>query len=121
MPTVAASEHVVPSLLENDAVVLGVLFDSNPLPMAMFYADTMEFFAMNDAWRRLRREGGSNEVKVQRWRPLVHHGRPAHLARSFDVSELNRVTASLKANSILLETADDVTGIETYSLDLRTG
>jgi EAL domain-containing protein (putative c-di-GMP-specific phosphodiesterase class I)/GGDEF domain-containing protein len=121
VPTVAAPEHVVPTLLENDPGVLGVLFDSNPLPMAMFYADTMDFFAVNDAWRRLRGDGTRIEVEVERSRQFVHQGRPAYLATFFDVSERNRASESLHATSILLETADAVSGVETFSLDLRTG
>jgi EAL domain-containing protein (putative c-di-GMP-specific phosphodiesterase class I)/GGDEF domain-containing protein/PAS domain-containing protein len=121
MPTVAASEHVVPNVLNNDPALLGVLFDSNPLPMAMLYADTMELFAVNDAWRNLRGEVSPIEVEVERSRRFVHEGRPACLATFFDVSELNRATDSMRANIVLLETADDVTGIEMFSLDLRTG
>jgi EAL domain-containing protein (putative c-di-GMP-specific phosphodiesterase class I)/GGDEF domain-containing protein/PAS domain-containing protein len=120
MPTVAASEHVVPTL-ENDAAVLGVLFGSNPLPMAMYYADTMTFFAVNDAWRRIRGDTSRMEVEVERSRQFMHEGRSAYLATFFDVSERNRATESMHASSILLKTADDLTGIETFSLDLRTG
>ncbi|MDB5027451.1 MAG: hypothetical protein JWO66_1140, partial [Candidatus Eremiobacteraeota bacterium] len=70
---------------------------------------------------RAARRSNRKEVEVQRSPQFEHEGRGAHLATFFDVSQLNRVTASLHANSILLETADDVTGIETFSLDLRTG
>src|ERR1700736_474841 len=120
MPAVAASEHVVPTL-ENDAAVLGVLFGSNPLPMAMYYADTMTFFAVNDAWRRIRGDSNRMEVEIERSRQFVHEGRSAYLATFFDVSERNRATESMHASSILLKTVDDLTGIETFSLDLRTG
>ncbi|MDB5043623.1 MAG: hypothetical protein JWN27_4349, partial [Candidatus Eremiobacteraeota bacterium] len=111
----------MPTLVNYDPGVLSALFDANPLPMAMFYADTMELFAVNDAWRRLRGNGNLLEVEIQRSRPFVHEGRSAHLATCFDVSELKRATETVHANSILLETADGVTGIETFSLDLRTG
>ncbi|MDB5092384.1 MAG: hypothetical protein JWO85_485, partial [Candidatus Eremiobacteraeota bacterium] len=111
----------MPTLVNYDPGVLSVLFDANPLPMAMFYADTMELFAVNDAWRRIRGNGSLLEVEIQRSRQFVHEGRAAHLATCFDVSERKRAAESLHANSILLETADGVTGIETFSLDLRTG
>ena len=112
--------------------------------MAMFYADSMEFFAVNDAalamhryardaflrlsahradgtWRHLRGDGSLIEVEVVLSRQFVHQGRVAYLATFSDSSERNRAIESTHATDVLLETADEVVGVETFCLDLRTG
>jgi EAL domain-containing protein (putative c-di-GMP-specific phosphodiesterase class I)/PAS domain-containing protein len=124
--------------------LLGVLFDSNPLPMAMFYADTMAFFAVNDAallayrytraeflrltaregersWQHVRDDGDLTEFEVQQSRQFAHGNRVACLATFVDVSGRTRAAELMHATDVLRETAEVVVGVTGYSLDLRTG
>lgn len=78
-------------------------------------------FPTTGVWKHLKRDGTVLEVEIAQSRAFRHRGRSVFMAVIFDVTERNRVFALNRANGALLDTLDNISGVGTFHLDLRTG
>lgn len=102
------------------------LFDIRPAEDRERLATWLDEFAAHDAllptagWRHVRKDGSTIVVDTANSRTFSFEGRDARLVIAVDVTERNATIDDLRTTQAALETAHDVGGLGSFSLDLRT-